>query len=58
MQECKRIIINLIRRLKIGADYKNLQNKTYYDYVRRSDNNLITGAKIIYKAQSTFHTLN
>lgn len=51
------IIINLIKRMKKGLNYKKMIKKNHSKYI---DNNssLVTGTTIKYYAQSTFHTVD
>lgn len=51
-----KIIVNLFRKMKVGAKYKQLMKQTSNEYIR-DNSELITGAKIRYIAQSTFHTI-
>ena len=51
------IIINLFKRMKVGAKYKQMISQSYNESVR-DQSNLVPGAKIIYNAQSTFHVVD
>lgn len=52
-----KIIINIFKRMKVGARYKQMINQTYNECVH-GNSGLITGAKITYIAQSTFHVVD
>lgn len=49
-------LCELIKKMKTGARYKKLLHQ-YFTKQTKSDDKLYPGAKIIYNAQSTFHTM-
>jgi len=57
------IIIHLLKKIKIGLNYKKLIKQSINEYLQTNnkhcieDSKLINGAKIIYVAQTTFHTI-
>lgn len=51
-----KIIMELLMKMKLGVRYKKLMKQTIQEYTH-SNSKLVTGAKIKYVAQSTFHTM-
>lgn len=52
-----KMIIDLFKRMKIGAKYRQMINQANNEYLY-DNSDLIAGAKITYIAQSTFHVID